>query len=252
MARQSKFTVTPMLMADQVYEALQQAIFAGDLAAGTPLRNQELADMVGTSMMPVREAIRRLEEAGLATRVPHKGAVVKKFTVEELIDIYDVRTTLEVEATRRGAGRVTDEHVRQMEEACALMQQAVAEHRVSEALDQDEAVLGTLYRAAGNAMAMTMMETLWRQCRPYKVIGATEALEHDDSSLWSFQPQLVEAARSRDVPAAVAVTEASLASARRRLEKRLQSQDDLKTADRATSREDVSKAVTGRMPVRPS
>lgn len=251
MARRSKFTVTPMLMADQVYEALQQAIFAGELAAGTPLRNQELADMVGTSMMPVREAIRRLEETGLATRVPHKGAVVKKFTAEELIDVYDVRTTLEVEATRRGVGAVTDEHVRQMEEACDLMQQAVAERRVSEALDQDEVVLGTLYRAGGNPVAMSILETLWKQCRPYKVIGATEALEHDDSSLWSFQPQLVEAARSRDVAAAVAVTEASLASARHRLERRLQSQADQQVPERATTRENVSRAVTGRMSAQP-
>lgn len=250
MARRSKFTVTPMLMADQVYEALQQAIFAGELAAGTPLRNQELADMVGTSMMPVREAIRRLEEAGLATRIPHKGAVVKEFTIEELIDVYDVRTTLEVEATRRGVAGVTDEHVRRMEEACELMQRAVAEQRVSEALDQDEAVLGTLYRAGGNPVAMSILETLWKQCRPYKVIGATEALEHHDLSLWSFQPQLVEAARSRDVAAAVAVTEASLASARHRLEKRLQSQQGPEAFQRATSREDVSKAVTDRLATR--
>lgn len=97
-------TVTPALVADQVYEALRTAILTGKLAGGSPLRVRDVAAMVGTSVMPVREAIRRLEETGLATRVAaHRGAIVRQFTVEELIHIYEVRATLELEAARRGA-----------------------------------------------------------------------------------------------------------------------------------------------------
>lgn len=216
------FAVTPTLVADQVYEALRTAILTGELAGGSPLRVRDVAAMVGTSVMPVREAIRRLEETGLATRVAaHRGAVVREFTASELIHIYEVRATLETEAARRGAAHVTDTDVARMEAACGRMQKAVTERRVWDALDDDEDLLRTLYSAGGNPVLMDVIETLWLQCRPYKVIGATEAIEHNDSSLWTPQPAILEAARARDVKAATKLTKQSLASARRRLEKRL-------------------------------
>jgi DNA-binding GntR family transcriptional regulator len=85
MSLQTSSPVTPTLVADQVYEVLENAILTGSLGSGSPLRVRDLASMVGTSVMPVREAIRRLEEAGLATRIPHKGAAVRTFTVTELM-----------------------------------------------------------------------------------------------------------------------------------------------------------------------
>ncbi|MFJ4029082.1 GntR family transcriptional regulator [Paenarthrobacter sp. NPDC089989] len=216
-------SVTPTLVADQVYEALRSAILTGELAGGSPLRVRDVADMVGTSVMPVREAIRRLEESGLATRVAaHRGAVVKEFTVGELIHIYEVRATLETEAARRGAANVTDADVERMEAACTRMKKAVAERRVWDALDDDEDLLRTLYKAGGNPVLMDVIENLWLQCRPYKVIGASEAIDHNDQSLWTPQPDILEAARSRDAKAATRLTKLSLASARKRLEKRLE------------------------------
>jgi DNA-binding GntR family transcriptional regulator len=222
---QPAFAVTPTLVADQVYEALRTAILTGELAGGSPLRVRDVAEMVGTSVMPVREAIRRLEETGLATRVAaHRGAVVREFTVGELIHIYEVRATLEIEAARRGAPNVTDADVARMEAALGRMQTAVSERRVSDALDDDEDLLRTLYSAGGNPVLVNVIETLWLQCRPYKVIGASEAIEHDDASLWTPQPAILEAARARDSKAASKLTKQSLASARQRLEKRLVSQ----------------------------
>lgn len=216
-------SITPTLVADQVYEALRTAILTGELAGGSPLRVRDVAEMVGTSVMPVREAIRRLEESGLATRVAaHRGAVVREFTVAELIHIYDVRATLEIEAARLGAANVTDSDVKKMEEALARLQKAVAEHRVWDALDEDEVLLRTLYTAGGNPVLVDVIENLWLQCRPYKVIGATEAIDHNDESLWTPQPAILEAARAKDAKAATKLTKQSLASARKRLEKRLE------------------------------
>lgn len=213
--------VTPTLVADQVYESLRSAILTGELAAGSPLRVRDIAAMVGTSVMPVREAIRRLEETGLATRIAHRGSVVREFTVAELIHIYEVRATLEIEAARKGTVNISDAALNHMEAACERMQRAVAEGRVSDALDDDEDVLRTLYSAGANPVLVNVIETLWLQCRPYKVIGATEAIAKNDSTLWSPQPALLEAAKARDVAAATSITQQSLASARRRLEKRL-------------------------------
>lgn len=216
--------VTPALVGDQVYEVIEHAIFTGALPGGSRLRVRDLAAMVGTSVQPVRDAIRRLEEAGLAERSPHKGAVVRDFSVAELLQIYSVRTLLETEGARLGAGRVSAADIQVMRGALDDMRAAVAEGRVSDALDADEELLRTLYRAGENAVLVNLIETLWKQCRPYKVIGATAAMENSDSTLWAPQPHILEAAESRDVARAVEVTEQSLLSARRRLEGRLASE----------------------------
>lgn len=217
----TNLTITPTLVADQVFEVLRSQILTGELTAGFPLRVRDVAAMVGTSVMPVREAISRLEEAGLATRVPHKGAVVREFSVSELIHIYDVRTILEVQAARRGAGRVTDEDLATMQAACERMLQAVTDERFSDALDDDEVIHRTLYNAGRNPVLTSVIETLWVQCRPYKVMGATEAIANNDSSLWTTQQAIVNAARDHDAETASAIIAESLASALRRLEHRL-------------------------------
>jgi DNA-binding GntR family transcriptional regulator len=209
-------------VADQVYEVLENAILTGVLESGSPLRVRDLAAMVGTSVMPVREAIRRLDEAGLATSVPHRGSVVRTFTATELIHIYGVRTILEVEAALQGAPRISRTDVRLMEATCGKMRRAVADGRIPEALDLDEDVLRILYRASGNPVLVSTIEQLWRQCRPYKVIGATEAVAKNDSTLWTPQPALVQALLDGDTAAATTITADSLASALRRLELRLE------------------------------
>jgi DNA-binding GntR family transcriptional regulator len=91
----------PSLLTDRVFDTIHAAIMSGELPAGMQLKVRDLAQQVGTSVMPVREAIRRLEESGLAVREPHKGAVVKTLTMDELVQTYEVRILLEVEAARR-------------------------------------------------------------------------------------------------------------------------------------------------------
>lgn len=211
-----------MLVADQVYESLAARIFSGELPAGTRLRIRDLAEDVGTSEMPVREAIRQLVETGLAQTLPHRGARVREFTTTELIHIYDVRSVLEIEATRQGAPRVTGEDVAAMRAACERMYRAVVQSRVDDALDEDEVLLRRLYQASGNPVLVEMIETLWTQCRAYKVIGARVAIASQDSSLWTPQPELIDALEAGDAELATQISRDSIAAARRRLESRIE------------------------------
>jgi len=212
----------PSLLTDRVFTAIHEAIMSGELPAGARLRVRDLAAQVGTSVMPVREAIRRLEEAGLAERVPHKGAVVKGLTLVELEHIYDVRILLESEAAELGGGAVTPESCERMWQLRDDMLRAVDDHRIVDALNHDEALLTILYAAAGNPVLLDMIRGLWQRCRPYKILGARRALESPDgSTLWTFQPRIVEAARSHDGAAAAALTRESLRSARARIEQTL-------------------------------
>lgn len=214
----------PSLMTDQVFTAIHEAIMSGEMPAGYRLRIRDIAAQVGTSVMPVREAIRRLEEAGLAERVPNKGAVVKGLTLEGLLHVYDVRRLLETEAARQGAGAISAAGTEAMQRHYEQVLTAATDGDVAGALDADEALLETLYRAGGNPVLTDLIRGLWQRCRPYKIAGARRAAEESDKSLWSFQPQIVEAARHNDQRAAAALTEESLRSASRRIQELLEKQ----------------------------
>jgi DNA-binding GntR family transcriptional regulator len=210
--------LTPTLLTDQVYAVLHEAIVSGTLPAGSRLRIRDLADQVGTSVMPVREAIRRLEEAGLAEREPHKGAVVKGLTLEELVHVYGVRRLLEGEAARLGAERITAEDCERMQAEYDSMVAAIREGRVIDHLDHDEALLTTLYTASGNPVLVDTIRTLWQHCRAYKIVGAQETVDADEAdSLWRYQKDLVAAARKRDGAAALSVSNVSLDAATERI-----------------------------------
>ncbi|MFC9363666.1 GntR family transcriptional regulator [Rhodococcus sp. NPDC057014] len=208
----------PTLLTDQVYSMIHESIMNGDLPAGARLRVRDLAEQVGTSVMPVREAIRRLEEAGLAERVPHRGAVVKGLTLAELVHVYDVRRLLEVEAARLGAQRISAEDCDRMQAEFTLMRAAVDEGRVVAVLDHDEALLSILYEAAANPVLLQTIRNLWNHCRAYKIVGAQGSLDSGgDDPLWRFQERLVAAARDRSGESAAAVNEESLLDATDRI-----------------------------------
>lgn len=205
--------IQPGLLADQVFDTIHAAIMSGDLPAGTQLKVRDLAGQVGTSVMPVREAIRRLEESGLAVREPHKGAVVKSINNTELVHTYQVRVLLEVEAARLGGPRVTDDDVATMRQLCDQLERAVDNGDNVNALDLDEALLTVLYTAADNPVLLESIRGLWQRCRAYKIRGAQRAREMSDRSLWTFQPLLVTAAQNRDGRSAAKITRDSMLSA---------------------------------------
>ncbi|GAB4100333.1 GntR family transcriptional regulator [Sinomonas halotolerans] len=219
--------VAPLLLADQVYATLQEAILNGELPPGSRLTVRELAEQVGTSPMPVREAIRRLEEAGLVHREPHRGAVVRGLTLEELVHVYDIRRLLEVEAARLGSERISAEDCERMQAEYSLMRAAIRDGRVVPYLDHDEALLSILYNAAGNPLLVQMIRSLWQQCRAYKIVGAKGSLDSpEDVSLWRYQQDLIAAARESDSAGAAAVNEASLLDATDRIKARLDAQGE--------------------------
>lgn len=208
----------PSLVTDRVFDAIRAAIMNGELPAGSRLRVRDLAAQVGTSVMPVREAIRRLEESGLAEREPHKGAVVKGLTRTELIDVYDVRRLLEVQATRLGTERVTARDVERMQREYDRMREAVDKVDAARVLDHDEAMLRVLYDAAGNPVLVDTIRALWERCRTYKIVGARATLASTDASpLWTFQERLLAAARDNDSTGAARIAEESIIDATDRI-----------------------------------
>jgi DNA-binding GntR family transcriptional regulator len=105
-----------------------------------------------------------------------------------------------------------------MEGAHHRMCEAATDGRLGAALDEDEQMLRLLYASTGNLVLLEVIEALWRRCRPYKLVGATEARRNDDRSLWWHQSGLVAAAAAWDGEAAAGITRRSLLDARARVE----------------------------------
>lgn len=85
---------------DTVRDGLRKAILSGELAAGSLLRQDEIAERFGISRIPVREALRLLEAEGLVTLHPNRGAVVSALSLDEVLELLDIRIALECRALR--------------------------------------------------------------------------------------------------------------------------------------------------------
>ncbi|TFD85459.1 GntR family transcriptional regulator [Cryobacterium lactosi] len=96
---------------ETVYLTLRARILSGELVSGLMLREQALAEELGVSRTPIREALRRLDEAGLVTVVPNRGAQVVPWTIEQVRETYFVRAGLESRAAGLAASRITPDEI---------------------------------------------------------------------------------------------------------------------------------------------
>ncbi|XKH52661.1 GntR family transcriptional regulator [Citricoccus nitrophenolicus] len=206
-------SATP-LMADQVFQLLRDQIVWGQLPPGSRLQVRDVAAAAGTSIMPVREAVRRLEEAGLVHTEPHKGAVVRELTVKELQDKYDVRLLLECEATRLGCSGISQRDIDRMEALCDQLESLIGTDRIAELISLHNQLVGILYERGDNHFLVQSIERLWDQCQPFRLLGSREAYKAHDDSPWRFQRQIVIALKARDFDRVVDLTRECIAHSR--------------------------------------
>jgi DNA-binding GntR family transcriptional regulator len=148
---------------DRVYARLRQGILDGTYAQGTRLGEVDLADALGVSRTPVREALRRLGSEGLLSTLPNKGARVRTWTANELSDIFYLRALLEGHAAARAASRVTDADIRHMNDLVTRMEGAT-EDGVAPDIDLitelNGAFHGAIVTASGNSLLPELMKSL--------------------------------------------------------------------------------------------
>lgn len=186
-------------VSDRAFEALYTAIMQGDLKAGRRLQVRELAESLGTSMMPVREALNRLEEFGLVETSPYRGAVVKTFTQDELLEIYSVRTVLESEAVKAGIAHVDEQCVEALNVQLQHIRTALEVKDSAGFLDAEEVLLSCVFELSGNSTLMGFIRTLWARSRYYKMVGVKDIFEKDNVALLVDEAtQFVAGATAKD------------------------------------------------------
>jgi DNA-binding GntR family transcriptional regulator len=137
---------------DQAYEAIRTAILQGRFAAGERLREEDLADEVGVSRTPIREALRRLDAEGLVDFIPNRGAHVAAWSDSDLNEIFDLRAVLEGFAARLAARRISPVQLARLRDLAdrmdALAGAEDVDHDAISELNTD--FHGVIVEAAGN------------------------------------------------------------------------------------------------------
>jgi len=102
---------------DVVFKTLRQGILTGELKPGERLMEIHLADRLGVSRTPIREAIRKLELEGLVTMIPRRGAEVAQISAKNLKDVLEVRQALDTLGVELACERITDDGLQELKEA---------------------------------------------------------------------------------------------------------------------------------------
>ena len=115
---------------DVVFNTLRRAILKGELEPGERLMEIALANKLGVSRTPIREAIRKLELEGLVVMIPRKGAEVARITEKDLRDVLEVRTSLEKLAIELACDRITEDDIYDLKLACKNFEESFGNHEL--------------------------------------------------------------------------------------------------------------------------
>ena len=132
---------------DVVFQTLRQAILKGELKPGERLMEIQLAQKLGVSRTPVREAIRKLELEGLVLMIPRKGAEVAEITIKDLEDVLEVRAALEELAVCDACENITEEQILALKEAADNFQAALESDDLVKCAETDMAFHEIIYSA---------------------------------------------------------------------------------------------------------
>ena len=196
-------------MAEAALERLRESIILGELTPGAPLRLEELAQRLGMSISPIREAVRQLEALGLAEHVPHHGAKVMSLDVEELRELFSIRLAVETMAVRRAAELfdAADEETARAH----LAAYDEARHRADAhaAMREHTAFHFTLYEASQSGWLLRLIRPCWDSCERYRPVLLAEkgALQDRHEEL---DGELLAACAAHDADRAAAALQAHL------------------------------------------
>ena len=154
---------------DVVFNTLREAILKGELKPGERLMELQLAAKLGVSRTPIREAIRMLEQEGLAVTIPRKGAEVAKMTEKDMEDVLQIREALDELAAKIACEQISEE---QLEELVATMhefEESTKTDNVKKIAEADVKFLDIIYQSTGNPKLVNMLNNLREQMYRYRV-----------------------------------------------------------------------------------
>lgn len=205
---------------ERITQRLREAITSGLLRPGERLQQEELAQRLGVSRMPIREALQRLEAEGLVVLQPYRGAVVAGVSARELQEIYEIRIALETLALELGVPRFDQEGLDDLE---AILRRMDTEGEATTWLELNTEFHSGLYAAADRALLLEHIDNLRNKSDRYLRLFAArrDRTEQAQQEHW----EIIAACRARDTHGAVARLRRHLESTIRSLARTLRDRE---------------------------
>ena len=156
---------------DVVSEALRQAIKEGILKPGERLMEIQLADELGVSRTPIREAIRKLELEGFVVMIPRRGTYVADISLKDVVQVFEIRSALEELAAGLAAERITPDELEELERILVEINEYIDRDEFDKIVDTDIRFHGVLYRASRNNRLVDILHNLREQMLRFRSIS---------------------------------------------------------------------------------
>jgi DNA-binding GntR family transcriptional regulator len=157
-----------------VYEGLRKVIISGDIQVGERIVEKEYAEKLNISRTPVREALKRLEAENLVEYLPRVGAVVRRISIEDVLEVYKIRHNLEVLATTSAMDNITIEGIKEIEELLDLTEQKNMEGDVEEVIRLSAEFNLMIYKFSGMKKLAGMITRIDEYVQKFRDISISE------------------------------------------------------------------------------
>lgn len=154
---------------DVVFNTLREAILQGELVPGERLMEKQLAEKLGVSRTPIREAIRKLELEGLIIMVPRKGAEVAKITEKDIKDVLEVRAVLESLAVKLACEKMDGEGIEELEKLKDEFAEAARNKEVEVLIKKDVEFHDAIFNSTDNEKLIQIINNLREQIYRFRV-----------------------------------------------------------------------------------
>ena len=162
-----------MTIKGQVYQIIKNEICNGAFPPGYWLQEPELARRLGVSRSPIREALRQLVDEGLAVDFPNKGVFVKSFTINDIDEIYDVRSMLESYSIRHSAKQMTAETVQRLNELILRLTELHASGDVNAYIEEDTKLHQFIVSLSGNSLVIDIYNRIYTPIQQFRIYSLT-------------------------------------------------------------------------------
>ncbi|SHJ58276.1 GntR family transcriptional regulator [Paramaledivibacter caminithermalis] len=179
-----------------VFEYLRNSILKGELQPGERLMELQLAQKLGVSRTPIREAIRKLELEGFVEMIPRKGAYVADLSVKDILDILEVRMFLEGLSAYLAAQRMTDEEINKLKDILKKFEDDFETMSKEDMIELDIKFHDMIMEGSRNNKLLQIIQGLHEQFQRFRVIYFSEYKEHED--IKKYHRAIVESISNRD------------------------------------------------------
>ena len=154
-----------------VCESLREAIRKGILKPGERIMEIQLAEELGVSRTPVREAIRKLELEGYVVMMPRRGTYVANMSIRDINEIFEIRTALESLSNGLAAEHITDEELEHLQRLLVIIGGYIKEGNMEKIVETDIEFHDLLYRAARNSRLVGIISNLREQLTRFRTLS---------------------------------------------------------------------------------